>query len=496
MINDGLSPEILHQLRDKLFRCNCFQTNIHLRAIFVDARIAIWGDSLQDGSSIKERVDNLILTLQNKYDLYKRNALVLFLCVLSDLETGSLKPELLELSDQVEGDLIDDNDSTEREIRRALEFITEIEGNFEQNARPNATSLSSLDILLSPFEYERAEENRRAVFVSNKVDWNIAFWGGTKLFNKLRESTGSHIIVGTHGSGKTSLALGVYYYPVTSHRAVFVNEISELAILVQVALLNLNNILSNPRWFYSLHQDQQEFLLLFITTHLPRQVLETRLQHKLKQLLSQSPNTQQRHQENSVKLTDYVKLHLRFAHFSAQYELTQTLNLRTVWKHALSEIVDMMSVTHLKVILDVSANNSEQSILQDRLPLLSALCEQEKVIICLFLPESLEGKLEGLSLPVDHLTWSREDFVRMLQSRYQAFVGKRRWPGEYFENDEAFEFLVTNSNYNPRRFSQLWKIILHLAALDAPKEWINVTLAHINAGLNYLRVHDIMLKAT
>ncbi|GAB4162509.1 MAG: hypothetical protein Fur0021_36770 [Candidatus Promineifilaceae bacterium] len=180
MINNGLSPEIVHQLSDKLLRCNCFQSNVHLRAIFVDARIAIWGDSLEDGFSIKQRVDNLIFTLQNKYDLYKRNALVLFLRVLSDLETGSLKPELLELADQIEADLIDDNDNTEREIRRALEFINEIEGNFEQNVRPKVTSLSSLDILLSPFEYKRAEENRRAVFVSDKTDWNIAFWGGTK----------------------------------------------------------------------------------------------------------------------------------------------------------------------------------------------------------------------------------------------------------------------------------------------------------------------------
>ncbi|GAB4160251.1 MAG: hypothetical protein Fur0021_32020 [Candidatus Promineifilaceae bacterium] len=317
-----------------------------------------------------------------------------------------------------------------------------------------------------------------------------------RLFNKLRESTESHIITGASGSGKTSLALGVYYYPVASHRVVFVNEISEQVILMQVALLNLNNILSNPRWFYSLHQDQQEFLLLFITTHLPRQVLEMRLQHKLKQLLSLSPNIQQEHQEPGVKLTDYVTLHLHLAHFSAQYRLIHDLNLRTVWKHVLSEIVDMMNVTHLKVILDVSADKSKQSILQSKLSFLSALCEQEKITVCLFLPESLEGSFEGLNLPVSHLTWEKEDFIRMLQSRYQAFVGRQHWPGECFENDEAFEFLVTNSNYNPGRFSQLWKIIFHLAASDAREGRINVTLNHIRAGLNYLHVHDIMLKTT
>lgn len=462
----------------------------------MDSRIAIWKKLVQDSSSIDQRIDNLISALLDRYDLYKQNALVLFLRVLSDREIELLKSDLLEVTVQVEDELIDESDSTEREMQEAVKAADEIEKDFERMGGQKTATSSFLDALVSPFEYERAEENRRAVFLSDRTVWNIAFWGGTRLFSKLRKSTDSHIILGATGSGKTSLALGVYYYLTDSHRAVFANKISELTILVQVALLILNTILSDPKRFYRLHRDEQEFLLLFLMTHLPHQALEIRAQHKIKQLLSLPANVQQRQlQESGLKLTDYVKLNLRITHFPTQYKLPHTPALNSMWKYVLSEMVAMIGVTHLKVILDLSfieeSNETNQSTLQDELPFLSTLCEQSNVAVCLLLPENLGGRVEGLNLPVDYLTWTKREFVCMLESRYRAFVGRRHWPGEYFENDEAFEFLVTGSKLNPSRFSQLWKIVFRLAALDAP-EFIKVTQAHINAALNHLHICDIM----
>ncbi len=80
----GIPSKIHHQLCTTLLHCGPFNNDNELRAIFADARISPWRDRLPKAVDSSSRVTTTIDFLFNRYNDTQENALVLFLCVLSE----------------------------------------------------------------------------------------------------------------------------------------------------------------------------------------------------------------------------------------------------------------------------------------------------------------------------------------------------------------------------------------------------------------------------
>lgn len=81
--------------------CGPFGSDRALRAVFADPRLQPWRDSAPGGRSVEARVDATIDYLRGKYDEAGRNALILFLQVLSERAADQCGPRLAELAEQV-----------------------------------------------------------------------------------------------------------------------------------------------------------------------------------------------------------------------------------------------------------------------------------------------------------------------------------------------------------------------------------------------------------
>lgn len=79
-----LSTELTSRLHNTLARCRQFDSSQGLQSIFVEKRISPWRDSIPEGSTRNERIDNLINALYNQANAQGENALVLFLQVLAN----------------------------------------------------------------------------------------------------------------------------------------------------------------------------------------------------------------------------------------------------------------------------------------------------------------------------------------------------------------------------------------------------------------------------
>jgi len=71
--------------KDVLLQCEEFNNDAALRAVFVDARIAVWRDSVPQAGSVGERVQTTMGWLHGKADQAGRNGLVLLVEVLRDI---------------------------------------------------------------------------------------------------------------------------------------------------------------------------------------------------------------------------------------------------------------------------------------------------------------------------------------------------------------------------------------------------------------------------
>jgi hypothetical protein len=83
-MNAGLHPDLFKDLKEVLSKSDYFASDTILRTLFMDPRILLWRDSLQETTSKSTRVDLLIDTLRNKADHQGTNALHLFLEVLKE----------------------------------------------------------------------------------------------------------------------------------------------------------------------------------------------------------------------------------------------------------------------------------------------------------------------------------------------------------------------------------------------------------------------------
>jgi hypothetical protein len=100
----GISPGLYKRLRTTLLRCGPFGSDDNLWAVFTDARIVAWRNTLPGASSRASRVDALIAFLYDKYSDSQQNALVLLLHVLSDpIDSGdACHRQLAELASELE----------------------------------------------------------------------------------------------------------------------------------------------------------------------------------------------------------------------------------------------------------------------------------------------------------------------------------------------------------------------------------------------------------
>lgn len=100
----AIPGDILFRLRKQLERCGPFDNESYLKAMFVDARIALWQGELPEASGTKARINNTISCLWRHENIRNENALVLLLYVLSEAVHPNDKchDELIRLADDLE----------------------------------------------------------------------------------------------------------------------------------------------------------------------------------------------------------------------------------------------------------------------------------------------------------------------------------------------------------------------------------------------------------
>ena len=80
----GIPPSILREMRRLLTSCREFNTNSHLQALFVDARLQPFQNSLPTADNRLQNIDSVIAHLHNRYLRDGSNALVNFITVLAE----------------------------------------------------------------------------------------------------------------------------------------------------------------------------------------------------------------------------------------------------------------------------------------------------------------------------------------------------------------------------------------------------------------------------
>lgn len=81
---DGISAQLLKEIRPVLLSCGPFTNDRQLGAVFVDSRIALWKSHIVETDNLEERLDMLLDVLASRTNINGENALVLFLQVLLD----------------------------------------------------------------------------------------------------------------------------------------------------------------------------------------------------------------------------------------------------------------------------------------------------------------------------------------------------------------------------------------------------------------------------
>ncbi len=114
----GISPSVMRELHRLLSTCQEFNTSTHLQTLFVDARLQPFGNSLPGADNRRQRVDNVIAHLHNRYLRDKTNALVNVLTVLAERYSDEyLGTQLYALSDRVK---ITQSDATFADAERYI----------------------------------------------------------------------------------------------------------------------------------------------------------------------------------------------------------------------------------------------------------------------------------------------------------------------------------------------------------------------------------------
>ena len=81
---DGISAQLLKEIRQILLNCGPFFSDRQLSDTFVDERIAPWKNLIPQGENPAQRMESLVSLLSSRYNKHQENALVLFLQVVCD----------------------------------------------------------------------------------------------------------------------------------------------------------------------------------------------------------------------------------------------------------------------------------------------------------------------------------------------------------------------------------------------------------------------------
>ncbi len=198
----GITPDIYDRLRRTLVKCEPFNSNADLSAVFADARIAAWQTLLPEGDSQNQRVNRTIDFLRNKYDANRENALVLLMHVLCDqfnptdaryVELRMLIHDVEEMFRSNRGQLFEDLLDPASGIQ-ALLFAVD-------------AFIDSLHSLVDSHSASRATKPYKGL-AAYGMDEAEAFFGREQdiqaLLGKLQNSRLT-ILHGESGTGKTSL---------------------------------------------------------------------------------------------------------------------------------------------------------------------------------------------------------------------------------------------------------------------------------------------------
>ena len=118
-------PLYTKKTRGTLLTCGPFTNSNEIKALFVDTRINPWKNELPDTDTPVGRVNLIIDFLLEKYHINQKNALVLFLYVLSDQksENDACGKRLLEVACELENELR--NIESTNEFKESITVETE-----------------------------------------------------------------------------------------------------------------------------------------------------------------------------------------------------------------------------------------------------------------------------------------------------------------------------------------------------------------------------------
>ncbi len=172
----GISPGLAQQIRTTLLSCGPFSGDRELYAVFVDARISPWRNTIPQAHSPGTRVNAIISHLIDRHNTSQQNALVLFLRVL--------------------GERMDPGDVCHRDLGQAADMLEQELGQKPRNDETEtvgATIQSPDNILivtvtkvearavLDVFSQLAGVRWRRQV-IGNKTYYNLGFHGGASVF--------------------------------------------------------------------------------------------------------------------------------------------------------------------------------------------------------------------------------------------------------------------------------------------------------------------------
>lgn len=104
----ALTPNLFRRLQSALLRCQQFESQQTLKAIFIDKRISAWRNEIPVSTTrVSLVLETIGWLIQKQSSTMKKNALVLLLCVLSDqiATEDELHHELITLAQELEQEL-------------------------------------------------------------------------------------------------------------------------------------------------------------------------------------------------------------------------------------------------------------------------------------------------------------------------------------------------------------------------------------------------------
>ncbi len=224
----SLPPDLYNRLLKALLRCEAFESDRALRAIFADARIDSWRHRIPHADSPDERAKKVVDYLHRQADEHGQNALILLLRVLSEQmpPTDARHQELADLADELErefelhppqpeapetlaqkfthfftGDTEVQRAYRNRQAMLKLVHNTWIKGVLEQSL--HGAALIELGMEYDPTAVDHPWD--MVVQMAERPDRQLP--PGTRIVDVFDEVGGSLLILGEPGSGKTTMLL-------------------------------------------------------------------------------------------------------------------------------------------------------------------------------------------------------------------------------------------------------------------------------------------------